>query len=222
MGYYEGKDIVHVTAHGKVETDFVSASFNVGVKQHAKTGPEAKNLAAPVIEKIKHVIKERAKSGNIDTDRLRTTFKTDIKHDRHTGEPNGYECTYTLSFTAKNVSEATAIHDALTSIEGATAGSPVFNVNNADDLLDKAFQLAVDAAKAKFKRQCAALQINPQDYIITSWSPKSEEHHGKTLGLRDDDGPRPSLEPGKATLDVNVSVWFHRVPPTGTTRERDC
>ncbi len=82
---------------------------------------------------------------------------------------------------------------------------------------DKAFQLAVDSAKARFERQCRALGIDPKDYIITSWTPQAEpEHHGKTLSIREEDGPKPvGLEPGKASLAVKVTVWFTHKAATG-------
>ncbi len=85
MSYYEGKGIINVTAKARVETEFVSATFTAIVKQRGENGPEAKNKAVPIIEKVKHVAREYAKRADIDTSRLRTTLKTDITTDRHTG-----------------------------------------------------------------------------------------------------------------------------------------
>lgn len=212
MAYLEGKNIILVTGKARVDTEFTSATFKVVIKERGENGPAAKGKAAPTIEKVKNVVREYAKAADIDTTRLRTTLKTDIAHNRQTGEPNGYECEYTMSFTGKNLAEATAVHDALTGIVGAHAPSPIFNVNDAEEVQERAFKIAVDAARKKFESHCKALGLNSDNYEVTAWSPQSdEEHHGKTLSIRTEEGPKPvGLEPGKASLDVKVSVWFTR------------
>ena len=73
------------------------------------------------------------------------------------------------------------------------------------------FQIAVEDARRRFERQCLALGQEPSLYTVSSWAPETEnEHHGKTLSIRtEEDGLKPvGLEPGKASLDIKVEVWF--------------
>lgn len=215
MGYLEGKDIVSVIGRATIETEFVSATFSVIVKQRESDGPSAKSKAAPIIEKILHTIREHGRIAEVDTSVIQTTLKTRTVHDRQTDAPNGYECIYTIKFTAKAVDKATVLHDALTSIAGADADTPVFNLSNTEDIERRAFAEAVRDARTRFESQCQALGVDPKDYIVTSWKPDDrQEHHGKTLGLaRDDEGARPiGLSPGRALYELQVTVWFSRNP----------
>ncbi len=209
MAYY-GNDVIAVSTKGAAETDFVSASFEARVVTEGTTGPDAKEKAISVIEKIKKAISMHADKGGIDTKRLKTTFAVDIRHDRITGGFAGYKATYTIKFTGKNVAAATDIHDALTSIESVQAPTPIFNIDDSSDIHARAFTDAVQKAKIKFKDQCVALALEYENFSIQSWTAGEEEHHGKTLGLTEDSGPKPGIEPGKASLDMRVTLVYRK------------
>lgn len=213
MSYYD-HDVISTHAKGSAETEFVSATFTASVTTQGANGPEAKTAAQPIIEKVKHAIREHAKAAGIDVSRLHTTLGTDIDTHRQTGEFIGYKAVWTISFKATNVGQATAVHDALTSIVGAKVPSPVFHVNDSAEVYSIAFTNAVTKAKARFADQCKALGIQPDDYEVRSWTPQEEERHGKTLSFTENaDQAKPvGLEPGKAALDLRVTLAFVRKP----------
>ncbi len=207
---YYGEEVIQVHARGSAETKFVSATFNAVVVTPGKTGPEAKEKARPIIDQILAAIRKNADDGGIDLSRLQTTFGVAIKRNRNTGDFDGYECTYTIKFTGKNVAAAPAVHDALTSIGSVQADTPKYNLNESADVHARAFQDAVTKAKAKFEGQCKALGHTVDDYGVKSWTIQDEEHRGKTLSYNVD-GAKPTpvgLEPGKAMLDLKVTFAF--------------
>ncbi len=216
MYYGDNIDTIQVHTRGSVETEFISATFTAAVITPGKSGPEAKEKARPIIDQILTSIRKNAVEGGIDLSRLQTTFRVSVHHNRNTGEFDGYEATYTIKFTGKNVAAAPAIHDALTSIVSVQADTPKYNLNDSADIHARAFQDASDKAKVKFNLQCKALGHNPADYGIRSWSIQDEEPRGKTLSINvDGSAPKPvGLEPGKAQLDIKVTFIYGLKPPT--------
>jgi uncharacterized protein YggE len=213
MPHYGSTDSIHVQAKGSTPTAFVSATFKANINTVAKTGPAAKEAAKERIAAIWEVLKAFGPAAGIDTDRLRTTFAVDSskEHDRTTGELRflGYKAAYSITFTAKNVLEATRLHDALTSIEGVESPSPVFNINESPEIYAQAFKVAADAARVKFRLQCEALGLDPNAYEPATWTIEEEQQHGKTLSVGN--GPKASavgMEPGKATLAMTVTFVF--------------
>lgn len=219
MSYY-GDRVISVNVKGAAETEFISATFKASVTMQGRTGPAAKEKAIPIIENIKKTILSHADKAVIDTTRLKTTFAVDVARDRQTGQSIGYEAVYTITFTGKNVVAAPAVHDALTSIEGVQAPTPIYNVNDASAVHAVAFADAVAKAKVKFNDQCAALGLTASDFFVTSWNIQHEEPRGKTLGFTEGAGPKPvGLEPGKASLDMQVS--FAYAPKSAAQLARD-
>lgn len=214
MSYY-GSEVISVSGRGSAETAWLSATFTATVVTPGKTGPEAKEKARPIIDKILAAVRTNAKDGGIDTSRLQTTFNVSVHRNRATAEFDGYECTYTIKFTGTNVAAAPAVHDALTSIESVQSDTPKYNLDASTDVHATAFAAAVTQAKDKFAKQCKALGIDPADFEVKSWSPEDEEHRGKTLSYNTDgNSPKPiGLEPGKAQLDLKVNLVFVRRKP---------
>lgn len=217
MSYYDvtpGKIVVGVT--GTAETRFTRASFTAKVVTQAKTGPDAKKLAEPVIEKILGAIKSHGEKAKVDRDRLKTGFSVDTYRNRNSGEFAGYEATYTASFTCRNIGEATAIHDALTSIDQVQSPSPQFQVDDSVEVHAQAFADAVARAKARFEAQVSALGFKPEEFFIETWHIRDDHRPvGKTLSLSnggDEDGIRASIEPGKAILELGVNFVYVRKP----------
>jgi uncharacterized protein YggE len=211
MSYFP-HDIISVSAKGQAPTNFVSATFKATVTTTSTTGPEAKALAQPRIDQIKNKIMLFAEKAMIETDRLATTFAVDInrRYDKVTGVNvfDGYRATYTISFKAMRVGEATALHDALTSIDGVEASTPVFNVEDGPEVQKVAFQDAYSKANEQFRDQCDVLGLTRGDYKLKSWSIEDNRGGGgKMLSLSE--GPSiVEVEPGKAVLEVKVNFAF--------------
>ncbi len=206
---YYGDSTISVNVKGSTETEFTSATFNASVTGYGKTGPEAKEKVFPVIEKLKKTILSHAEPAGIDTTRLKTTFDVLVDNDRATGAFVGYKAVYTIKFTGKNVTAAPAVHDALTSIESVQAQTPVYNLDDSAEVHGRAFNDAAAKAKTKFIYQCKALNLDPNHYVVKSWSIIDEEPRGKTLSFSEGAAAKPiGLEPGKASLDIRVTINY--------------
>lgn len=207
MGY-GNDDTIHITTKGSIETKFISVSFRASVTTTAKTGPDAKADAKQRIEAIKNVIGSFSDRAGIETDRLRTSFAVDVWKDNNYNF-KGYKAVYTIAFNARNVSEATALHDALTSISGVESPTPVFNVDDSPETEAKVFEDAADKAKAKFKRQCDALGFDEEQFKVVRWSfiPDHRGGGGKFLSLTTE---KESIEvsPGRALLESSYTFEF--------------
>ena len=213
MSYYGDHDIISVSAKGSTETEFTSATFSATITTHGRTGPDAKKKALPIIETLKSAILGHAEKGGIKTDHMSTTFGVDIETSRTTGEFVGYKCVYTISFTGTNVAEAPVVHDALTSIENVHAPTPVYHLNNTDEVYARAFADAVKKADTKFSDQCKALGITSDKFYVKTWSIQEEQPRGKTLSFKE--GPSAKsvgVIPGKAIFNVTVNFAYSRKP----------
>lgn len=217
MSYY-GTDVISVQTRGTAESAFVSATFTASVTQYGATGPAAKMKAEPIIEQLKQAILAHAEDGGIDTSRLKTTFAVDIHRNREQ-EFAGYKATYTIEFTGKNVVNAPAVHDALTSIEGVASPTPVYNLADSPAEHARAFKEAVEKAKVKFEGQCAALGLDARSYSVQTYTIREETPRGKGLSFTEAAGAvaaggkvKPiGLEPGKALLELHVEFAYKKV-----------
>lgn len=208
MGY--DHTTIEITAKGSAETAFTSATFTAFVSTHAETGLVAKQKAAPIIDKIKKVLQTFADSAQIKTDRIKTSFGVDTELNRNTGEHVGYKSHYSVTFEAKNVEKSLALHDALTSVEGASAPTPVFNIDNTHEVYIAAFTEAVKEARQKFEGQCQVVGIDASHYRISDWDIRGEiPRGGKFLSFKNDGSAQPiGLEVGKALLEMTVVFSF--------------
>ena len=211
MSYYGNQEIISVTAKGSSETEFASATFKANVVTEGKTGPEAKERAFPIIEKIKKTIVGHAESAKIDTQRLKTTFSVEIDTHRTTGAFIGYKAVYSITFTGTNVAAAPAVHDALTSIEHVQSPTPIYNLNDSAGVNAASFANAVQKANLKFGDQCKALGLPFDDFYVQSWSIQEERPAGKTLSFTEGPTAKPiGMEPGKASFDMTVNFAYAR------------
>lgn len=205
---------IQVKVIGSAPTTFTHATFKASVTTTGKTGPEAKKAATSIIEEIKDVITKFAEKGRIESDRVKTTFAVDINriYNRTTNEQEvfGYKSVYTASFTARNVNEATAIHDALTSIARVETPTPVFHVDSSSAIHEKAFVDAVEKAKTRFTIECKALGLDPSKYDVTWYIQADREPSGKFLSLSNGGGEsaKIDIEPGRAINELNVTFTF--------------
>ena len=208
MSEYDG--VIRVTGRGSVETKFAGVRYRAEVHTMADTGPAAKEKAQPAIDSIQRVLRARASEAQIDMQRLRTSFDVVLltKYEGNNVVFGGYKAVYKIAFEGTAVGEATKVHDALTSLTGVQAPTPEFRLVT-EGVHERAFELAVRDARTKFVSQCRALELDPDRYEVRSWSVASDdEPRGKTLGASNNSEGRIVLEPGKAMLDLAVTVYF--------------
>ena len=211
------QETVSVSAQGTAQAKFTTVKYSAMIRMTAPTGPEAKEKAQPIIQALRKVLDQHAKTAEIDMQRLQTDFPVELIEEQNhvTGVVHiGYRATYTLGCTGKNVAAASKFHDALTSIPGVTAQSPQFCVDKALDLEKTAFEDGVATAKKRFEYQCRALGLNPSNYTIGTWSMHEDRgYRGKVMAAMSAEsagGGPVELEPGKAEHTVNVNVTFVR------------
>lgn len=207
---------ISVTSKGSAESTFTSVEYKASIVVEGPTGPAAKEKARPIMDHLQGVLGAYGEAAGLDLARLKTTFDVEATYVNGSDGArrfNGYRATYTATFVGSNVAKAMAFHDAITSIEGVQSPSPNFRMDNLDGVSQRAFQNAAKRAQEKFEGQCAALGLDPKSYAIDSWSLYDEEPRGKTLTFKDVKAEAVGLEPGKAILDVRVTLSFTRVTP---------
>lgn len=204
---------ISISACGRVTAQFSSVTYTAHVMGTGKTGPLAKEQARPVVDRVNRLISEHAKEAGIDTARLETTMTIDsiVRYDT-TNNPlhAGYRASYIIRFEGTNVAAAIKLHEALTSIEGVDARTPVYNVADTPALMKLAFKEGIRLARARFEEQCRSLGLKASDYEVVSWSSAPKQRfEGKTSAMIEDErGTR--LEPGQTEYQLNVTLVFAR------------
>lgn len=198
-----------ITTEGRALATFSSVNFRVSVTTHDQNGPEAKDKAHQLIKRIEDTLKGPAgMAAGVDLTRLETSFMTKPKttYDRDKGvhAPDGYEAVYTVTFTGNKLDGAIALHDALTSIKGVVADTPVFNITNTAELEEKAFGMAWGEARRRFWAQCRILEANQDNFEIIRWEIEERRRGGKGISIEDEDGPKP----GQADFILKVKFTF--------------
>jgi uncharacterized protein YggE len=216
MAYYQDTDTIAVKATGVANTRFVSASFKAHLTTYAKTGPAAKEAAKDLVASIWAVLNDHTDRARIDREKIRTTFEVDV-HTTHDPQMRamvntGYKATYSIQFKALNVDAAIDVHDALTSLEGISAPTPIFNADVSPKIYGAAFEDAFTKAQAQFKYQCEVTGQKLEHFVLQSWSTEQEQAVGKTLSVSNKAPDlKVSLEPGHATMEMNVTfVYRHK------------
>lgn len=213
-----------VTAKGVAKAEFTSVGYAATIRTTGTTGPEAKSKGRPVVAKLMAAIEQACKDGaGIDRQRLKTDYSVG-QITRYNGadgvrEHLGYQAVFTIGFIGTNIKKATAVHDALTSIEGVESPTPVFNIDENADLEAAAFIDGYGKAEARFKMMCEAAGLRPlADFEVVGLDRDDERaHRGKTLALASydeahADGP-VEVEPGKAEYGLIVRVTYARKQP---------
>lgn len=212
MSYGTQQDTISITSRGTTEAAFTSVTFKASATATGKTGPAAKEETKGRIEAILKVVAAFTERAGIEKDRLRTTFAVDVwkEYNGHRHEFKGYRATYTIAFNAKNVAEATALHDALTSINGVEAETPVFNIDDSPQVVAHVFADAVKKAKITFSNQCAALNFNAESFEIVNWRfIPGHRGSGKFLSLSSED-ESVEIAPGRAVLESSYMFEFKK------------
>ena len=207
----ENPFLISIKGTGRVAAEFTSVSYKLQINGEGTTGPEAKEKARPVMDKVKALAQEWAERAGINRERIETSFSVSerqaLNADRTAHVFAGYRATFSMKFEGSNVAAATDFHDALTSVDGAQVSTPVFNVKGSVEVEERAFAAAVTNARDRFAKQCKALELTPDHYEIATWRIEEVQRHaGKTLMLTED--ALAKLTPGNTEYSVDVVVTF--------------
>lgn len=201
--------VTAVQATGTTTVDFSGVRYKVSATTHGATGREARDKVKVRIDKIRAVIgSQDGHRACINGGSINTSLTIAVDHsDRQAALVRGYKAVYTAEFTGNNVKLASEIHDALTSIEGVEASTPVFLVDRLEEAAELAFVDAAQHARAKFAAQCRAVGLSPAEFKVLSWSlQEADQARGKTLSYEQD--PGEGLAPGRAVLTVRVTCYY--------------
>lgn len=198
-----------ITTEGREPARFSSVTFKVSVTAYGPTGPEAKaNARAPINQIRAWLHGDLGEQAGVDKTRLDTSFEisptTVYNEQRRVHEPNGYKAVYTATFTGTKPEGAIALHDELTAIEGVSAETPVFNIENTAELEEKAFARAWYEARRRFRDQCTTLDLEPKDHEVIRWDIEEKRRGGKGVSVEDEEGPKP----GRADFILKVKFTF--------------
>ncbi len=207
-----GTEEIQVTGRGTVETVFDSVRYTVRVSTFAATGAAAKDVANPIIDRVRACLFTSGREAGLNLEMIRSKF--DVDHVRKSSfEPeSGYRATYEAIFEGDIVAGATRLHDQLTSIVGVESPTPNFLVRDLSAHENAAFKKAVACALAKFSAQCEALALNAREYEPVTWYVERSQGGGKTMALSaPETAAKPvGLEPGLALVEQVVTVTFAR------------
>ncbi len=87
----------------------------------------------------------------------------------------GIDLLHTVSFRINDVSKVNEVMDVLTSINDVEVDSPIFSINNDNDLKTQAMKLGFEMAKKNFAGQCLMAGVDSSTFHLNSW----EIHDGK-------------------------------------------
>ena len=213
--YYNTTDMITIKTRGIANTSFTSASFKAHLTTYANTGPAAKEAAKDLVASIWTVLNDHADTARIERDKIRTTFDVDVHttHDPQTRAMvnTGYKATYTIEFKVQNVGAAIQVHDALTSLDGISAPTPIFKADESLEIYERAFKNAFEKAQELFKAQCQITGYKFEDFVLQFWDTEKEQAVGKFLSVANKPEIKAGPEPGQATLEMEVTfVYRHK------------
>jgi uncharacterized protein YggE len=228
-----------VTATGVALAKFDTVKFKVEIETKGKTGQSAEDKARPIIAAVIAAVAKLETSGvRVDRDDLKATTKTDLlkRYDQASGsqKPDGYQCTYTLSFRCPDVDRASEIHHALSAVDGAQAASPDFKLKDLAALHKKALKDAKAKADERFANECEILGLDGSDYALANY--KVDYDDSESAGARpmraamsmesvQHDAPAGGAAPieihaGQAKVKATLSIAYAAKPAPKATRTR--
>lgn len=222
--------LTSVSDIGVAETDYDVVRFSVTVEGKGKTGPAAKEAARAGIDATRAAITALEADGvKIDKDKLRATISVDVhqKYDRQSGEQkkDGYQATWTCTFSSTSVDRASEIQDKLTSVPDAQVAAPDFKVLDIAALERDALEDAKKKVDRRFTDQCAVLGIREADCSLASFDARYDRSESAgarpmraSLALMSatnesagGGGPPPvEIKAGKAQIKVTLTVTYQR------------
>ena len=201
-------DDIRIQVPGVAATQYTGANFTVQASRRDKVGSIAMDQIVEVAKRIREFLAEWAERAAIDTKGIQVVSKLGVHQNRQTYEPDGYIADYNCTFLCKNIVEGIALHRALTQIDGVTAPSPVFILDDSRHVQKLAFQDAVQKAMTRFADQCAALGKKATDHVIVNWGVQEREAAVGKLMSYDPTEEDGGVGLGRAILKLEVTFVF--------------
>lgn len=201
-------DDIRVQVQGVAITQYTGADFTVQASRTNKIGSVAMDQIVTVATDIRTFLAQWADRATIDTKGIRVSSKLGPHQNRQTYEYDGYTADYTCTFRCENIVEGIALHRALTQIDGVTAPSPVFVLDDSREVKKFAFEDAVRKALNAFGDQCVALDKNITDYAIVNWGVQEREAAVGKLMSYDPTEENGGVGLGRAILKLEVTFVF--------------
>lgn len=218
----EKQQLTTVTVTGVATAEYDTAIYTCSVQGTGATGPKAKEAARPAIDALNATLDVLEASGvKIDRAGLRAepdvqpAYEYDASRNRL---PRGYTASYMLTFQSSSVDRCSEVHDKLTEIEGVSAPSPTFKIKDLTKLHSKALRDAIRKRDARFKDECKALGLNPDDYIPDGHQASYDESESAgarpyALEAMAAGGPARSpvkVKAGRSSVTVRLSTPYCR------------
>ena len=201
-------DEIRIQVQGTAATQYTGANFTVQAFRRDKVGSIAMDRIVEVATRIRTFLAEWTDRAAIDTKGIQVVSKLGVHQNRQTYENDGYVADYNCTFLCKNIVEGIALHRALTQIDGVTAPSPVFILDDSRSVQDLAFQDAVQKAMTRFADQCGALGKRATDYVIVNWGVQEREAVSAKLMSYDPTEEDGGVGLGRAILKLEVTFVF--------------
>jgi uncharacterized protein YggE len=209
---------------GVATAQYDTVIYTCNVRGEGKTGPKAKEAARPAIDALEATLKKLEASGvKIDVAGLRAEPQVQPAYDYDANRrqvPRGYTASYVLTFQSDSVDRVSEVHDQLTEIVGVSADTPNFKVKNLTKLHSKALRDARSKRDARFKDECAAFGLNPDDYCMDSYLPSYDESEsagpeafGARVAMAASGGSARSpvkVKAGRSTVTVRLQTSYRR------------
>lgn len=212
--------VTSVSAQGSAVADFDIARFSVTATADGKTGVKAKETLRAVALQLSDLYTVYKKEGLAEN--LRTNVSVQPRYDwKRNPQPTlvGYTAKYDMVFHTTNLDKVSAIHDALTNIEGVQAEAPTFDIKDKSALSKEAFEAAFDKCQDRFKSECAVLGKDVSRFEVGSWdvyySEDRQDVGVRTLSAMNNTMPEMdeaiTIHSGKADVSCQLTVNFvHR------------
>ena len=201
-------DDIRIQVQGTAATQYTGANFTIQASRFDKVGSVAMDRIVEVATHIRTFLAEWTDRAAIDTKGIQVVSKLGLHQNRQTYENDGYTADYTCTFLCRNIVEGIALHRALTQIDGVTAPSPVFVLDDSREVKKFAFEDAVRKALNAFGDQCVALDKNITDYAIVNWGVQEREAAVGKLMSYDPTEENGGVGLGRAILKLEVTFVF--------------
>ena len=201
-------DDIRIQVQGTAATQYTGANFTIQASRFDKVGSVAMDRIVEVAKRIREFLAEWTDRAAIDTKGIQVVSKLGLHQNRQSYEYDGYTADYTCTFLCKNIVEGIALHRALTQIDGVTAPSPVFILDDSRHVQKLAFQDAVQKAMERFADQCTALGKKATDHVIVNWGVSEREAAVGKLMSYDPTEEDGGVGLGRAILKLEATFVF--------------
>ncbi|MAG11541.1 MAG: hypothetical protein CMI52_01905 [Parcubacteria group bacterium] len=202
--------VVHITGTGEHRAPFDLVSFTVTCKAHAQTSREAKKKLDGELQPLltffagleeRGVIARKASTSDVGY----AYKRVDREHLR-----DGFEATYMLVFSTKQMELVNGLFDDLTELSDEyIVSSPSYLIEDSQGAESEALKAAWEDVQRQLKEQCELLGKNHEHLVICYWQTGDTfESHGKGTVRANAAGLSDRLFAGKAVVKVHLTVGY--------------